>query len=134
MADFSFKTKPPKELEKDFNFPAKFPNIASPIPFFFREQGARDQPVAISLLGTNVYSNLIFDAGSYEKDGKTTNFNSIQLDTVLINISQSKNIVTTALQGRNGTVKEYISDGDYVIQVSGMITSNVVIMLSRFPE
>jgi hypothetical protein len=30
------------------------------------------------------------------------------LDTAILSISQSKNIVTTTLQGRDGTVKEYI--------------------------
>ena len=35
----------------------------------------------------------------------------------------SKNIIKTAIQGRNGTVKEYISDGDYDITLRGMLTS-----------
>ncbi|MPS74013.1 MAG: hypothetical protein E2590_12835 [Chryseobacterium sp.] len=34
---------------------------------------------------------------------------------VIATINQEKNIVTTAMQGRNGTIKEYISDGDYSI-------------------
>lgn len=108
-----------------FFFPNSAPSTGSPNKFTFSEQGDSDQPVAKSQLGTNVYSNLVFNSGSYIRDGKTTAFNGIQLDTVIINVAQTKNIISTATQGRNGTVKEYISDGDYVIQVSGVLTSLV---------
>lgn len=47
----------------------------------------------------------------------------ILLDTAILSISQSKNIVTTTLQGRDGTVKEYISDGDYEINIKGVLDS-----------
>jgi hypothetical protein len=45
------------------------------------------------------------------------------LDTALINISMYKNIVTTQLQGRDGTVKEYIAKGDYSISIKGVLDS-----------
>jgi hypothetical protein len=38
-------------------------------------------------------------------------------------VTQTRNIVTTSVQGRNGTVKEYISDGDYQISINGVISS-----------
>jgi hypothetical protein len=38
-------------------------------------------------------------------------------------VNQSKNIVTTQIQGRNGTVKEYIGMGDYGIIINGIITT-----------
>jgi hypothetical protein len=44
---------------------------------------------------------------------------SITLDTVLIDLNQSKNIVRTEIAGRAGTVKEYISLGDYYIVLKG---------------
>lgn len=47
----------------------------------------------------------------------------ILLEECIISINQEKNIVTTALQGRNGTIKEYISDGDYQISVSAAVSS-----------
>lgn len=34
-----------------------------------------------------------------------------------------KNIVTTALQGRNGTIKEYVSDGDYNISIDAGVST-----------
>lgn len=45
-----------------------------------------------------------------ESSGKKFEF----VDCV-ITVHQEKTIVTTTLQGRNGTIKEYISDGDYTI-------------------
>ncbi|GAA4156601.1 hypothetical protein GCM10022217_15770 [Chryseobacterium ginsenosidimutans] len=41
----------------------------------------------------------------------------------IITVNQEKNIVATALQGRNGTIKEYISDGDYSITVDAAINN-----------
>lgn len=41
----------------------------------------------------------------------------------VITINQEKNIVTTPLQGRNGTIKEYISDGDYSITIDAGINN-----------
>ena len=38
-------------------------------------------------------------------------------------VTLEKNIVQTALQGRNGTIKEYISDGDYQVEIAAAITS-----------
>jgi hypothetical protein len=46
---------------------------------------------------------------------------AVTMAECLITVSQERNIVTTALQGRDGTVKEYISDGDYQIEVSAAI-------------
>jgi hypothetical protein len=49
---------------------------------------------------------------------------SVQIPTVLFSVTQTKNIITTSIQGRNGTVKEYISDGDYKINIKGVITNS----------
>lgn len=40
---------------------------------------------------------------------------SLLFQEVVISVSQERNIVTTSLQGRDGTIKEYISNGDYGI-------------------
>lgn len=47
----------------------------------------------------------------------------IALDECIISVNQEKNIVVTALQGRNGTIKEYISDGDYQISINAAVTN-----------
>lgn len=36
---------------------------------------------------------------------------------VIISVTQERNIVTTPLQGRDGTIKEFISNGDYNISI-----------------
>lgn len=48
---------------------------------------------------------------------------NVDLDTVLMEISQPRNIVKTMVQGGEGTVKEFISNGDYEISIIGVITS-----------
>lgn len=53
-----------------------------------------------------------------EADGKRFEFIEC-----IITINQEKNIVTTVLQGRNGTIKEYISDGDYSVTVNAAVNN-----------
>ena len=75
-----------------------------------------DDPIATTYLSTPVYSNLVFLPTGDIQD-------QLRIDTVLIVVDQTKNIVKTPIQGRNGTVKEYISDGDYMVNIQGMIVS-----------
>ncbi|MBO6185052.1 MAG: hypothetical protein J6O88_10275 [Chryseobacterium sp.] len=42
-------------------------------------------------------------------------FKEILLKECIITVSQEKNIISTTIQGRSGTIKEYISDDDYQI-------------------
>lgn len=50
----------------------------------------------------------------------------IYLDVVLSDVSRTKNIVKTSVNGSSSTVKEYISSGDFSIKVRGVLYSNVV--------
>ena len=70
--------------------------------------------LASSYLGTPIWDNLILDSEDIK----------LRIDMVLITVSQSKNIIKTSIQGLNGTVKEYISDGDYTLQINGAIFSD----------
>jgi hypothetical protein len=72
-----------------------------------------------SFLNTAVFSDL--DVSFTADIGTVIN---IKIPTVLFTVTQSKNIITTAIQGRNGTVKEYISDGDFKINIKGVITNS----------
>lgn len=82
-----------------------------------------DKPVSVSSLGTPVFSNLQFLADNYTDNyGKVTSFKTITFDAVIMTVSQSKNIVITQIQGRDGTVKEEIGLGDYIITINGIIT------------
>ena len=42
----------------------------------------------------------------------------LTIDNAIVSVSQQKQIVTTQVVGRRGTVKEYISDGDYAVNIS----------------
>lgn len=72
-----------------------------------------EKKVAETYLNTPVFDNIIFDV-----EGE-----NLRIDTVLIDVSQTKNIIKTAIQGMNGTIKEYIADGDYDIGIKGIIVS-----------
>lgn len=72
-----------------------------------------------SFLNTAVFSDLDV---SFTTDAGT--ILNIKIPTVLFTVTQSKNIITTSIQGRNGTVKEYISDGDFKINIKGVITNS----------
>lgn len=45
----------------------------------------------------------------------------ITLIDCVMTVTQEKNIITTALQGRDGTIKEYISDDDYRIELRASV-------------
>jgi hypothetical protein len=68
-----------------------------------------------SRMGTPIFADFRFQKNKQVAD--------MYLETVLIDVSQSKNIITTAITGRDGTIKEYISDGDYVINIKGALTT-----------
>lgn len=78
-----------------------------------------------SWMGTPVFDMLSIPPFNYtDNDGNAVNISAaINFYSVILEVNQTKNIVTTAVQGRNGTVKEYISDGDYQISINGVITS-----------
>ncbi len=91
-----------------------------------------DESNFVSQLGTPVYSNLEFlktsgtSADNSQAVGEQRGNSQVllRIDTVLMVVTQTKEIIRTAIQGRNGTVKEYISDGDFYINIQGAIMSN----------
>lgn len=69
----------------------------------------------LSMLGTPVFADLILR----NKSGVV----GLQFLWVLLEVNMQKLIVKTAVQGRNGTVKEYVSDGDYQVTIRGGLFS-----------
>jgi hypothetical protein len=62
--------------------------------------------------------------GTYiDLNGDEISFPGIKIDTVVFEGSKSKNIVKTAIQGRNGKVKEYVADDDFMINARGFISN-----------
>ena len=84
-----------------------------------------------SLLGTPVFTQIEFQPGRYfelsdiEKENPI-DYEGVVLQTVLADVTQTKNIVTTPIQGRNGTVKEFVSDGDFIITITGGVIGETV--------
>lgn len=76
----------------------------------------------MSYIGTPVYSNLEIPAGEYRSlQGDVIAFDGIRIDTVLFDVNIEKNIIRTAISGRDGTEKQYISLGDYAINCQGIL-------------
>jgi len=100
------------------------------------ETNDNDVAVAQSYLGTPVYANLVFGnidnqnniSGAVKNEyidlqGNIIPFVPLRIDSVIMTARMQKNIIKTPIQGRNGTIKEYISDGDYIVDVVGTIST-----------
>lgn len=86
------------------------------------EAYSKDEIIATSLMNTPVYDNLIFKAGSYtDLQGNVIEYPELRIDNVILEVTQKKLIKKTEIQGRNGTIKEYISMGDYEISIRGSL-------------
>jgi hypothetical protein len=105
--NFQFGRQEPAGVEKDY------PSISdSRSGLNIAGENART-----SWLGTPVFSDIMV-----KREGKP----DLVLETVLIDVAMRKNIVTTTVQGRPGTVKEYVSDGDYEVRIRGIIVEHGV--------
>jgi hypothetical protein len=110
MAKFNFIDKDGQPREQVFTF----------------EEVARqpDEAIKTSLLGTPIMDTLRFEQGSYvDQAGERRTWPQVDLDTAIITVSQRKNIVITPVQGYAGTVKQYISPGDFELSVQAAIIS-----------
>jgi hypothetical protein len=83
-----------------------------------------DEKVGNSYLGTPVMDNLKFNDGTYtDLDDNEISYQGITINTVVFEVTKVRNVVKTKIQGRNGTVKEYVSDGDFQITCRGMLSN-----------
>ena len=83
-----------------------------------------EQAVGKSDYGTPVMDKLEFPEGSYiDLEGNQISFSGISIATVILEVSLSKNIIKTAVSGRNGTIKEFVADNDYSISGRGFISN-----------
>jgi hypothetical protein len=83
----------------------------------------RDPELYKSALGTPVVIDLLFQSVTYTdfiRNRKVTT-DELRLQTVLCTVSRASIIIKTQIQGRSGTVKEYISKDDYSISINGII-------------
>lgn len=82
-----------------------------------------------SYLNTPVHGSFIFGdlsnsaANNYiDPFGETRSFTPLKFHECTFRVALTKNIIKTPLQGYNGTVKEYISDGDFEIAIDGVLS------------
>jgi hypothetical protein len=74
-------------------------------------------------LGTPVFADLTLGGGSYTDSitGNKVNFPELRFSSVLITVDFPTRIIKTEIQGRNGTVKEYIGQDDAKINIQGIV-------------
>lgn len=66
---------------------------------------------------------------------KNSNGERLVMNDAIVAISRSKNIVTTQMVGMNGTVKEYINDGDYSLNiVVGVAAVRDGVIVDEYPK
>lgn len=77
------------------------------------------------LMGMPVWDTVTLIAEPYTTDeGNIISTKSqLTLDIALLEISNDRNIVKTPIAGLNGTIKEYMSDGDYSVTIRGSLVS-----------
>lgn len=103
-----------------------------------------DKPEYISDYGTAIYDTLFIQkpevitydfnpfTKTYQKTfavGYADNFElngklGFKIDGCIIDVTQNRNIVTTEIMGQNGSVKEFINNGDASITIRGYIATN----------
>ena len=83
----------------------------------------------LNLDNNPIVSNVTLRAPEYNNDqqkydaafGDSLDF--FDLDHALVGVRQSKQIVKTQIEGLDGTIKEYISLGDYEIEIRGNLVN-----------
>jgi len=80
-------------------------------------------PIGLSPLGTVIVDDITFPAGRYEdKNGNLIEFKEISLQSVQVTVNQAKNIVKTKVSGRESSIKTFMSNSDYSISVTGVLS------------
>ena len=74
--------------------------------------------IGVSDLGTPMYDNLVFILKVENETDVILTLNAVQFV-----VNQSKSIIRTKVSGRNGSIKEYNSDDDYVVRGTAKLTN-----------
>jgi Domain of unknown function (DUF6046) len=69
-------------------------------------------------------TSITFESVTYtNQQGKSITTPQLEIAQILVSVTFPRNIVKTQIQGRNGTVKEYIGEGDASISFRGVLTA-----------
>ena len=85
-----------------------------------------DIPTSKWIAGVKVIDSLTMTSPSYtivDERGETVEYDGgvIEIQNIMMNVSQKKNIVKTKIAGRDGSVHQYINLDDYVVECWGHI-------------
>lgn len=126
---------------RDFDIPSRVVPLANRlIPRYFFTPDPYDETPYRSYLGTEVWSPLEFMKTSGTRYDNSQNIADradtkgevlLRIDTCLIRVDQYKLIVKTPIPGKQGDVKEYISDGDFLIDIQGKIVSQYPLLYPK---
>lgn len=118
--------------------PAEYPEPDVPV-----SDAAEMTKLGTSAIGTPIYANIEFQGENWtDFNGRSRSFPAMSFDTVLLNVTQTKNIIETEIQGSDyGAVLEYSGLRNYDIQCDITITgangvypqeavSNLLLMLN----
>lgn len=88
-----------------------------------KQAASPDPELYKSALGTPVVIDLEFESVTYKDlvSGKILKTPNVKFETILCTVAQAKKIIKTEIQGRDGTVKEYIGMDDYQVSINGII-------------
>jgi hypothetical protein len=83
----------------------------------------KDPGLYLSPLGTPVMQDITFKSVTYTDfiTNQVRTTQDLKLINFLLTVTQAKKIIKTEIQGRDGTVKEYIGLDDYSISINGTI-------------
>lgn len=131
---FNRMPSPPAPAE----YPHEYPQPDLPV-----STGTEMTKLGTSAIGTPVCANIEFQGANWtDFNGRSRSFPNMAFDTVLLNVTQSKNIIETEIQGSDyGAVLEYSGLRNYDIQCDIIITgengiypqdavSNLLLMLN----
>lgn len=80
----------------------------------------------ISIFGLPIFDTIKFEAISYtDFENIQQNVGELVLEIALFEIDLPRNIIRTRVTGRNGTIKEYMSDDDYEIKITGSLVNEL---------
>jgi hypothetical protein len=98
----------------------------------------KDEPLGLSSLNTPIYTDLsllgcqytdnitnqlvVLANDRFRAGGTAQSSFYLNLESILIQVTQNQRVIKTEIQGRNGTVKEYIGADDLQITVNGVLT------------
>lgn len=85
-----------------------------------------DKPDVQSVLGTPVWGSLKIKGGQYFDTNANVpvSYSDFQINTILMTLTQTSNVVLTKIQGKDGEIIEYIGRDSFRINFKGGFFSN----------